>query len=150
MGKRGVSRPKKQAKMNRKQAERTIVTKAVVESIQEEGESSKEDEKEEPSSEELEVLGKKEEVQPKPWVDVIQGNCSLNRGMTVGFVAPKIVNGDLEIKKIEQEDVTEELEFWENAIILFALGESLPMNAAKKFMEKTWNFVVFPDLYYNE
>ncbi|CAK8543301.1 unnamed protein product [Lathyrus sativus] len=69
--------------------------------------------------------------------------------MMVEFVAPKIVNGEIEIV-IEESYVVEELEFLEHSIILFALGESLLMNVVKKFMEKTWNFVSLPDLYYND
>lgn len=88
------------------------------------------------SGEELKPTVRKDEPKPKPWVEVIQGNRSLNRGMAVDFIAPTFVNGKAEIT-IDESDVSEELEFWENSIILFALGQSLSMNAVKKFMEKT-------------
>ncbi|XP_058746354.1 uncharacterized protein LOC131619255 [Vicia villosa] len=51
---------------------------------------------------------------------------------------------------IEECDVAEELSYWENALILFALGESLSMHAVKNFMEKTWNFVSLTELYFND
>ena len=69
--------------------------------------------------------------------------------MAVDFVAPTFVNGKAKIT-IDESDVSGELEFWENSIILFALGESLSMNAVKKFMEKTWNFISEPELSYND
>ncbi|CAK8577790.1 unnamed protein product [Lathyrus sativus] len=69
--------------------------------------------------------------------------------MAVDFVAPNIVNGEIEIL-IEDTDVVEKLEFWDNASILFALGQNLSMNAVRIFMEKTWNFVAMPELYYND
>ncbi|XP_058741549.1 uncharacterized protein LOC131613926 [Vicia villosa] len=42
------------------------------------------------------------------------------------------------------------MEFWKNALIMYAIGNELSMNAVKKFMTTTWNFVTLPDLYYNE
>ncbi|CAK8543538.1 unnamed protein product [Lathyrus sativus] len=42
--------------------------------------------------------------------------------MVVEFVAPTLVNGDMEVT-IDEVDVAEELEYWENAVTLFALGE---------------------------
>lgn len=69
--------------------------------------------------------------------------------MAIAFIAPNLVDGEIE-NNIEVIDVAQELEFWENDIILFALGETLTMNAVRKFMEKTWNFVALPNLYYNE
>lgn len=56
--------------------------------------------------------------------------------MVVEFVALTMVNGEIKIV-IDETDVAEELEFWEHALILFALGETLLMNVVKKFMEKT-------------
>lgn len=150
MGKRGVGRPRIQAETRRKGVERTIITQATVE-IEElveeiEGVSTlpeenciNVDELEIPmmkSGEELKPTVREDEPKPKPWVEVIQGNRSLNRGMAVDFIAPTFVNGKAEIT-IDESDVYEELEFWENSIILFALGQSLSMNAVKKFMEKT-------------
>ncbi|XP_058783726.1 uncharacterized protein LOC131658451 [Vicia villosa] len=69
--------------------------------------------------------------------------------MNVGFVAPELINGK-ETITIDEADVTEEIKYWENAIILFALGETLSMHAVKNFMEKTWNFVALPELYFND
>lgn len=59
-----------------------------------------------------------------------------------------IVNGVDVI--IEEQDVSFEREFWGNTLILYALGSELFMNAVKKFMMSTWNFVTQPGLYYNE
>src|SRR3954469_25509110 len=69
--------------------------------------------------------------------------------MAVEFVAPQIINGAEKIV-IEECDVTDELNYWDNAIILFALGETLSMHAVKNFMEKTWNFASLPELYFND
>ncbi|XP_058774346.1 uncharacterized protein LOC131648621 [Vicia villosa] len=85
----------------------------------------------------------------KPWVEVIQGNRNLNRGMVVEFVAPQLINGQEKIL-IDDGDVEDEIRYWENAVILFALGETLSMHAVKSFMEKNWNFVSLPELYFNE
>ena len=55
---------------------------------------------------------------PKPWVEVIQGNRSLNRGMAVDFVAPTFVNGKAKIT-IDESDVSGNLNF--GKIGLFSL-----------------------------
>lgn len=33
---------------------------------------------------------------------------------------------------------------------MFALGEDLSMNSVKQFMQKVWNFVPLPEVYYND
>ncbi|CAK8576489.1 unnamed protein product [Lathyrus sativus] len=65
------------------------------------------------------------------------------------YVAPKLVNGVVEIE-IEQEDIETEVQFWDNALILYVVGEDLSMNTVKNFMQKMWNFVKIPDLYYHD
>ncbi|CAK8563489.1 unnamed protein product [Lathyrus sativus] len=85
----------------------------------------------------------------KLWVDIINENRNPAKGLTMEFVAPKIIDGEMEIQ-IEEEDVEKEVKFWESALIMYALGVDLSMNAVKQFMSKNWNFVKFPDMFYNE
>ncbi|XP_058783390.1 uncharacterized protein LOC131658072 [Vicia villosa] len=92
----------------------------------------------------------KEDVEsPKPWVDIIKGNKLAVNGSVIEYNAPMLVNGEIEVH-IEEQDVASEKKFWKNALIMYAIGEELSMNAVKKFMKTTWNFVSLPDLYYNE
>ncbi|CAK8566993.1 unnamed protein product [Lathyrus sativus] len=65
------------------------------------------------------------------------------------FVAPKIVDGEVEIQ-IEEADVEAEVKLWESALIMYALGVDLSMNTVKQFMSRTWNFVTLPEMFYNE
>ncbi|CAK8576479.1 unnamed protein product [Lathyrus sativus] len=65
------------------------------------------------------------------------------------YVAPKLVNGVIEIE-IEQEDIEIEVQFWDNALVLYVVGEGLSMNTVKNFMQKMWNFLKIPDLYYHD
>jgi hypothetical protein len=51
---------------------------------------------------------------------------------------------------IEEQDVESEKKFWENALIMYAIGEDLSMNDVNKFMINMWTFVSLPELYYNE
>lgn len=180
MGKRGVGRPRLAVAARRKGEERTIVTQAIMESKEQqvgdherqdtlesqehqagehEGQDATRKEKEIPDMEppmsmeseiEMPEVEVPETVQlRKPWVDVIRGNRRINRVVSMEYIPPTIVDGEVEVK-IEESDVEDELEFWSNSIILFALGDSLSMNAVKKFMEKNWNSVSLPELYYNE
>ncbi|CAK8573596.1 unnamed protein product [Lathyrus sativus] len=93
-----------------------------------------------------------EPIQPqheerKPWVDVINDNRNPARGMDIEYVAPNLINGVFEIN-IEQEDIETEIQFWDNALILYVVGDDLSMNTVKNFMQRMWNFVKMPDLYY--
>lgn len=91
-----------------------------------------------------------EEEQPKKlWVDVISGNRVASNGMAIGFVAPKLVDGET-VVEIGEEDVESEIKYWETAVIMYAIGRELSMNAVKQFMSKFWNFVKLPDMFYHE
>ncbi|CAK8543756.1 unnamed protein product [Lathyrus sativus] len=85
----------------------------------------------------------------KPWVDVINDNWNPAKGMAIEYVAPKIVNGVIEID-IEQEDIETEIQFWDNALIFYVVGGDLSMNMVKNFMQRMWNFMKMPDLYYHD
>ncbi|XP_058765287.1 uncharacterized protein LOC131638757 [Vicia villosa] len=61
-----------------------------------------------------------------------------------------IVNGEIKVNIEEQDVISEKKNFLKNALIMYAIEEDLSMNAVKKFMLSTWNFVTLPDLYYNK
>lgn len=83
------------------------------------------------------------------WVDVTSGNRLPTNGITLGFTAPKIVDGELEVE-IETKDVESELFFWDLTLIMYTSGKDLSMNVIKQFMTKFWNFVQLPDMFYHE
>lgn len=85
----------------------------------------------------------------KLWVDVISGNRNPAKGRVMQYVAPKVVDGEIDVK-IEDEDVAPELKFWETTLILYVLGGDISMHMLKNFMEKAWNFVSLPDMYYHD
>ncbi|CAK8577476.1 unnamed protein product [Lathyrus sativus] len=85
----------------------------------------------------------------KLWADVINDNRNPTKGMEIESVVPKVVNGVIEIE-IEQEDIATEIQFWENSLILYVVGDDLSMNKMKNFMQRMWNFVKMPDLYYHD
>lgn len=91
----------------------------------------------------------KEVTDRKLWVDVLNNNHNPSNGVTMEFVAPKLINGEVEVE-IEAEDIASELLFWENAMILYVLGGSLSMNMLKNYMVKMWNFVILPDMLYHD
>ncbi|XP_058763772.1 uncharacterized protein LOC131637201 [Vicia villosa] len=105
--------------------------------------------------EEKEAEGHKDEeadsdkTQPQLWVDVIKGNRLPSNGGDIEYTALVIVDGEAELV-IEEQDVISEMQFWANVLIMYAVGDDLSMNAVKKFMMNTWNFVTLPELYYNE
>ncbi|XP_058726095.1 uncharacterized protein LOC131597411 [Vicia villosa] len=65
------------------------------------------------------------------------------------FVTPNVTEGGIEIE-IEEDDIASEVKYWETALILYTMGEDLSMNMMKNFMEKTWNFIKVPALYYHD
>ncbi|CAK8568964.1 unnamed protein product [Lathyrus sativus] len=103
-------------------------------------------------NENKETLTETIQTQPeerKLWVDVINDNQNHAKGLAMEYVAPKVVNGVIEID-IEQEDIETEIQFWDNALILYVVGDDLSMNTVKNFMQRMWNFVKMPDLYYHD
>ncbi|CAK8570661.1 unnamed protein product [Lathyrus sativus] len=83
-----------------------------------------------------ETLAEATKAQPgerKLWVDIINDNWNPAKGLTVEYVAPKVVNGMIEID-IEQEDIETEIRFWDNALILYIVGDDLSMNTVKNFI----------------
>lgn len=91
-----------------------------------------------------------ESQEPKKlWVDVISGNKNPANGMVIEFVAPKMVNGEIEVE-IEEADIELEMKSWDLTLIMYVLGEDLSTNTKKQYMEKMWNFVQQPDMFYND
>lgn len=72
----------------------------------------------------------------KLWVDVLSENRNPVNGMAIEYMAPKVVNGEVEIE-IDDEDITSEVRFWETALIMYVLGYELSMNTVKNHMMKT-------------
>lgn len=86
---------------------------------------------------------------PQLWVEVLSGNRNPANGLAMEFVAPKRVNGAVEVK-IEEADIMSEVKFWASSLIMYVLGGDLSMSAVKQFMIRNWNFVKLPDMFYNE
>lgn len=68
-------------------------------------------------------------------MDIINENRNPVEGLTMEFVAPKVIDGEIEIK-IKAEDIELEVKFWESALIMYVLGDDPSMNAVKQFMMK--------------
>lgn len=84
----------------------------------------------------------------KLWVDVLNENRNPEKGLAIEYVAPTLVNGEVEIE-IEEDDIATKIKFWETALIMYVLGEDLSMNMVKNYMTKMWNFVKLSDMYYH-
>lgn len=81
----------------------------------------------------------------KLWVDVLSGNRNPGNGMTIEFIAPKIVNRAIEVE-IDEEDIMTEVKFWDTALNMYVLGGDLNMNVVKKFMIKNRNLEKLPNM----
>ncbi|XP_058755867.1 uncharacterized protein LOC131628790 [Vicia villosa] len=89
------------------------------------------------------------ETPQKLWVDVISNNRNPSNGMQIEFIAPQLVNGEVEVT-IEEEDIMSEVRYWESALIMYVIGSDLSMHTVKQFMEKNWNFVKLPEMFFND
>ncbi|KAK2361560.1 hypothetical protein QL285_086692 [Trifolium repens] len=85
----------------------------------------------------------------KLWVDAVSGNRNPANGLMMEFVAPKRVNGEIEVE-IDATDIESEVQFWASSLIMYVIGGELSMNAVKQFMIRTWSFVKLPDMFFNE
>lgn len=84
------------------------------------------------------------------WVDVLKDNCNPTKGLSMQYMTPTIVAREIEIDIEEEEDVVSELKFWEMSLIMYVLGGDLSMNTLNHFIERVWNFIKLPDMYYHE
>lgn len=149
--KRCVGQPKIMTEAPQRLTDNTISTSMVHEQLgilTMEREKSSETRKS-PTPVEIITSLEKKKGKVKPWVEIIQGNRNLNREIFVNFVAPQLINSEEKIV-IDESDMVEELSYWENIVTLFALGESLSMHTMNNFMEKSWNLVSLPELYFND
>lgn len=83
-----------------------------------------------------------------PRVEIIKSNQVPSNRREITYTTPSIVNGEVEVS-IENQDIESELQYWENALVMYGIGEDLSMNAVRKFMINMWNFISLPELYYN-
>lgn len=83
------------------------------------------------------------------WVDVLIENRNPTKRMRIGYVAPKLVNGEIEIQ-IEEEDIESEVKFLESSLIMYVLGGDVSMNMVRQFMIKSWDFIQLPNMYYHD
>lgn len=60
----------------------------------------------------------------KLWVDFINGNRNPTNGMTMEFVAPKMVNEEIKIE-IEAADTEFEVKFWESSLIMYECFQTI-------------------------
>lgn len=90
-----------------------------------------------------------EEPSLKLCVDAISGNKMPSNGETIEFIAPNLVEGELEVN-IEEDDIESEVKLWDSALIMYVIGKDLSMNVVKEYMIKFWNFVQLPELYYHD
>lgn len=63
--------------------------------------------------------------------------------------SPTIIDGEVKVI-INEYDIASEIIYWEDVLVMYALGQELSMNPIKKFTVNMWNFVASPELYYNE
>ena len=85
---------------------------------------------------EIKVISTKAKDPPKKhWVDFISGNMVSENGMEIEFVAPSIIEGEIEME-IEETDVELEVKYWESSLIMYVIGQDLSMNVVKNYMTR--------------
>lgn len=76
----------------------------------------------------------------KLWINIIRGSHVVLNGMTIDFVASKVVEGEIEIK-IEETHFESKIKFWESTLHMYVLGGDLSLNVSKQYMTKYRNQV---------
>lgn len=70
----------------------------------------------------------------KLWVDFLDDNRNSAKGKVMEFIAPKIVNREIEVE-IKEEDIEVEVKFWDTSLIMYVLGGDLSMNTVNQHMK---------------
>lgn len=69
-------------------------------------------------------------------MNVLSENRNPKNDIAIEYMAPKVVNAEVEIE-IDDEDITSEVRFWETALIMYVLRYALSMKTVKNHMMKT-------------
>ncbi|OIT39901.1 hypothetical protein A4A49_59297 [Nicotiana attenuata] len=72
------------------------------------------------------------------WANVLTGNRSAANGMTLTYITPEIVEGNL-VAKLEKSEIEQENLKWKNALIVYVLGEKLGYNSMKRYINQIRN-----------
>ncbi|KAH0715020.1 hypothetical protein KY284_007925 [Solanum tuberosum] len=64
----------------------------------------------------------KDEKADEPWVNMFKKNKNAGNGMALEYITPQFVEGEI-VVQLEKEDVEREIEKWNCALIIYAIGE---------------------------
>lgn len=82
------------------------------------------------------------------WVDAMTGHQNPVKGMSMKFIVPKLINGEVKVE-IDVEDIVSEVNFWVSSLVMYVMEGDLSMRVVKIFMTKSLNFVQLRDMYYH-
>ncbi|XP_019224481.1 PREDICTED: uncharacterized protein LOC109206146 [Nicotiana attenuata] len=89
------------------------------------------------------------EVGPKTWSNLFQKNRSAANGMSLSYIPPEIVNGQV-IVQLDKEEVESETEKWKCALIVYILGDTPGYNTMKRYINVNWASVRELDVFLHE
>ncbi|KAJ8426050.1 hypothetical protein Cgig2_011267 [Carnegiea gigantea] len=61
-----------------------------------------------------------------------------DEGMSLQFIRTSTING-VKCAKIDSNDVTSEIEYWQSAMLCFVLGANPPLEVIEGFIRRMWN-----------
>lgn len=59
----------------------------------------------------------------QPWVKIIKGTCLASNGIEIEYIAPIIIDGEIEVM-ISEQDIESYMIYWEHSLVIYALGQA--------------------------
>ncbi|XP_070022733.1 uncharacterized protein [Nicotiana sylvestris] len=84
------------------------------------------------------------------WAGLLQENKLAAKGMNLNYIPPLMKDGEVVVQLME-EDIVEENEKWNRAVILYVVGNTPSIGAIERFINNQWASVQKPKvLFHNE
>lgn len=82
------------------------------------------------------------------WSALFKGNFT-DKGMKLGFVAPKVVDGRT-VAPLDPIDLANGSIKWNSALILYVIGFKPTLTALTKYIAEHWNFIAKPEIFLHD
>lgn len=81
-----------------------------------------------------------------PWVSLFAQNRTSLNGMHLSYIPPDFVNW-VPTVQLDTEELAKNTEVWNNALIVYVIGETPPFSYMENYIGKYWNSAAKPELF---
>ena len=83
--------------------------------------------------------------QRKPWSNFFKKNTLVEKGMLLSFVAP-VIKAEVPLAPLDKNEVLKMSKTWENAVVMYVVGDTPSVMSLHKFIALYRSFVLFREV----